>query len=69
MERYSRLSMGTLFGHLIERVTSLKFTTAKEKYHHFCLVYQDIYARIPLGMFASYLGVTQETLSRIRAEK
>lgn len=69
MERYSRLSMGTLFGHLMERITSLRFTTAKEKYVHFCETYHDIYHRIPLGMVASYLGITQETLSRIRAER
>lgn len=69
MERYARLSMGTVFGHLIERITSLKFTTAKEKYDHFCAAYQDIYPRIPLGMIASYLGIKQETLSRIRAGK
>ena len=69
MERYSRLSMGTFSGHLIERITSLKFTTAKEKYDHFCSTYHDIYARIPLGMVATYLGITQETLSRIRTEK
>ncbi|PVD51389.1 hypothetical protein DC498_14705 [Terrimonas sp.] len=69
MERYSRLSMGTIFGHLIERITSLRFTSAKEKYEHFCLTYNDIYSRIPLGMIATYLGITQETLSRIRSEK
>jgi len=69
MERYSRLSMGSTFGYLIERITSMRFTTAKEKYEHFCQVYQGIYHRIPLGMVASYLGITQETLSRIRAEK
>ncbi len=69
MERYARLSMGTVFGHLIERMTSLKFSTAKEKYDHFCTTYHDIYARIPLGMVATYLGITQETLSRIRSEK
>ena len=68
MERYARLSMGTILGHLLERVTSLKFTTAKEKYEHFCETYHDIYPRIPLGMIASYLGITQETLSRIRAK-
>ena len=68
MERYARLSMGTIFGHLIERITSLRFTTAKEKYDHFRSTYQDIYARIPLGMVATYLGITQETLSRVRAE-
>ena len=69
MERYSRLSMGTVFGHMIERVTSLRFTSAKEKYEHFCTAYAGIYHRIPLGMIASYLGITQETLSRIRAGK
>jgi CRP-like cAMP-binding protein len=69
MERYARLSMGTVFGHFMERIVSLRFTTAKEKYEHFCDNYKDIYHRIPLGMVASYLGITQETLSRIRAEK
>lgn len=69
MERYSRLSMGTVFGHLMERISSLRFTTAKEKYDHFIQTYSDIHHRIPLGMIASYLGITQETLSRVRAEK
>ncbi len=69
MERYARLSMGSVFGHLMERITSMRFTTAKEKYHHFCKTYADIYHRIPLGMVASYMGITQETLSRVRAEK
>lgn len=68
MERYSRLSMGTVFGHLMERIASLRFTSAKEKYDHFLHTYHDIYHRIPLGMIASYLGITQETLSRIRAD-
>ncbi|MCY1521985.1 hypothetical protein D9M68_568250 [compost metagenome] len=69
MERYARLSMGTVFGHLMERITSLRFTSAKEKYDHFCAVYRGIHHRIPLGMVATYLGITQETLSRIRAQK
>ncbi len=69
MERYARLSMGSIFGHLMERITSMRFTAAKERYSHFKNTYSDIYHRIPLGMIASYLGITQETLSRIRAEK
>ena len=68
MERYARLSMGTFFGHVMERITSIRFTTAKEKYDHFCETYQEIYHRIPLGMVASYLGITAETLSRIRKQ-
>ncbi|NQY31287.1 MAG: Crp/Fnr family transcriptional regulator [Flavobacteriaceae bacterium] len=69
MERYARLSMGSVFGHLMERITSMRFTSAKERYNHFQKTYSAIYHRIPLGMVASYLGITQETLSRIRAEK
>ena len=69
MERYARLSMGSVFGHLMERIVSMRFTSAKERYHHFQETYSSIYHRIPLGMVASYLGITQETLSRIRAKK
>ncbi len=69
MERYARLSMGTIMGHLMERIVSLRFTTAKDKYDHFIKTYHDIHHRIPLGMVASYLGIAQGTLSRIRAEK
>ena len=69
MERYARLSMGTVFGHFMERITSMRFTSAKERYNHFKKTYSNIYHRIPLGMVASYLGITQETLSRIRAKK
>lgn len=69
MERYARLSMGNIFGHLMERITSMRFTSAKERYDHFYRTYPYISHRIPLGMVASYLGITQETLSRIRAKK
>jgi len=68
LERYGRLSMITLLDHLMERIASFRFTTAKEKYLHFKNTYPDIYHRIPLGMVASYLGIAQETLSRIRAK-
>ncbi len=69
MERYARLSMGSVFGHLMEGITSMRFTSAKDRYVHFKNVYTEIYPRIPLGMVASYLGITQETLSRIRSRK
>ena len=69
MERYARLSMGSTFGHLMERITSMRFTSAKEKYDHFRITYPELHHRIPLGMVASYLGITQETLSRIRTSK
>lgn len=69
LDRYGRLSMITLLDHLIERITSFRFTTATEKYKHFKKTYSKVHHRIPLGMVASYLGITQETLSRIRTRK
>ena len=69
MERYARLSMGTMFYQLVERITSMRFTSAREKYEHFCRTYKEIHPRLPLGMVASYLGISQETLSRVRAKR
>jgi CRP-like cAMP-binding protein len=40
--------------------------TAEEKYEDFITTYPDVFRRIPLHMVASYLGVSRETLSRIR---
>ena len=40
--------------------------TAEEKYHDFTTSYPDVFRRVPLHMVASYLGVSRETLSRIR---
>ncbi len=50
-----------------ERLNSLQFSSASERYAHFCQVYKPNRHRLPLGMVAFYLGITQETLSRIRA--
>jgi len=69
MERYDRLSMESVFGHLMERISSMRFTAAKERYNHFQKSYSDIYHHLLLRMVASYLGITQETLIRIRPEK
>ena len=35
LDRYGRLSMATLLDHLMDRITSFRFTTANEKYIHF----------------------------------
>lgn len=56
-------SSGSLFRRRILKSIS---STAEEKYEDFIKNYPDIYARVPLHMVASYLGVTRKTLTRIR---
>ncbi|OYQ36130.1 hypothetical protein CHU92_10095 [Flavobacterium cyanobacteriorum] len=50
------------------RLQDLQFVTAPERYQNFVDTYPTLMQRVPLGMISSYLGVTQETLSRIRAK-
>ncbi len=52
-----------------ERTIALQFQTAEERYHTLAESQPTILQRAPLGAIASYLGITQETLSRIRARK
>lgn len=40
--------------------------TAEEKYLSFIKSFPEVFSRVPLHMVASYLGVSRETLSRIR---
>jgi CRP-like cAMP-binding protein len=64
----------TYFGKMIlgsgsslrKRILSGISSTAEEKHEEFIKNYPDIYARVPLHMVASYLGVTRKTLTRIR---
>jgi len=42
--------------------------TAKERYLQFMETYPDLLLRVPQWMIASYLGITPESLSRVRRE-
>lgn len=48
------------------RIYSNISLTTEEKYLNFIETYPDIFNRVPLHLVASYLGVTRETLSRVR---
>jgi CRP-like cAMP-binding protein len=41
--------------------------STEEKYQQFLVTYPGLINRIPLGMVASYLGVTTKTLTRLRS--
>lgn len=63
---FSRNVLGILLANMEQRLNSMQYMTAKEKYAQLLDKKPDIILRAPLGMIASYLGITQETLSRIR---
>lgn len=48
------------------RIMSNISDTTEEKYSNFIKNYPNIFNRVPLHMIASYLGVSRETLSRVR---
>jgi CRP-like cAMP-binding protein len=52
-----------------DRLYSMQFQSAIDRYRSMVEKHPQILLRVPLGMVASYLGVTQKTLSVIRAKK
>jgi CRP-like cAMP-binding protein len=49
-----------------KRIHSAISLTAEEKYNEFITMYPQIARRVPQHMIASFLGMTPETLSRVR---
>ena len=49
------------------RMDSIQFETAQTRYKNLLKKYPAMIQRVPLSYIASYLGITQETLSRIRS--
>lgn len=66
-ERVGRLSTTKTMIQLQQRIVSLQFKSSKERYDSLLEKHPQIELRAPLGDIASYLGITQETLSRIRS--
>ncbi|NLR78346.1 Crp/Fnr family transcriptional regulator [Chitinophaga eiseniae] len=67
IERFGRLLVSYGLVQMQQRFDDLHFATARERYQKLLEQYPTIIQRVPLGMVASYLGITPETLSRIRA--
>ncbi|MDB5280605.1 MAG: Crp/Fnr family transcriptional regulator [Ferruginibacter sp.] len=68
IERLVRIAYEKYYIRLEERFVNAQFKTAKELYENMLLQSPHILERVPLGYIASYLGISQETLSRIRSQ-
>ena len=54
---------------MMKRISELLEDNATERYADFVREHPQLLQRISLGDLASYLGITQVSLSRIRAAK
>jgi CRP/FNR family transcriptional regulator, anaerobic regulatory protein len=54
---------------MMKRISSMLEENAEERYNQFVKENKAIIQRISLGDLAQYLGITQQSLSRIRAQK
>jgi CRP-like cAMP-binding protein len=68
-ERIGRIITETYYIDLEERFLNIQFKSAKERYQNLLSKNPSLIQRASLGQIATYLGITQETLSRVRAEK
>ena len=69
LERMGRLIVGFGLTQLQQRFDDLHFATASARYQTLLRTNPTLVQRVPLGMIASYLGITPETLSRIRVPR
>ncbi|MEP7252924.1 MAG: Crp/Fnr family transcriptional regulator [Ginsengibacter sp.] len=68
-DRLCRIIVTKTMLQLQQRIVAVQFEPAQQKYENLITIRPDITTRVPLGHIASYLGITFETLSRIRSPK
>jgi CRP-like cAMP-binding protein len=68
IEKLVRIIYEQYYIRLEERYANAHFKTATELYENLLQNEPHILQQMPLGYIASYLGISQETLSRIRAK-
>lgn len=69
MERHFRIIIQNAFIAATSRVASTLSKNATERYDDFIAKYPQIEQRVPNHQIASYLGITPQSLSRIRAQR
>lgn len=69
LERLFRKIIESSYVSTVNRIESLQFNTAEERYFNLIKDHPNVLKRVPLKFIASYLGITPVSLSRIRANK
>jgi CRP-like cAMP-binding protein len=65
-ETYTRMQITGAYLAMQKRLTSIISLPVEERYVSFINLYPDTAQRVPQHMIASYMGLTPETLSRVR---
>lgn len=68
LEHLGRKIIEAYYGAFMKKTFDVLFLSAEERYHLFIKDNNDLLSRLPLRYIASFLGITQETLSRLRAK-
>ncbi len=66
LERFMRMYLEDMISTYDYHSKGFLFMTAAKRYEQLLSLYPEIEQRVNLGYIASYLGISQETLSRIR---
>jgi CRP-like cAMP-binding protein len=69
IERLFRKIFETAYIETVNRIEGIQFHPAEERYNALLHESPDVLKRVPLKHVASYLGITQVSLSRIRAHR
>ncbi len=64
--KYNERILQNHIRHLQKRISQLIGASAEERYLDFITLYPDLTLRVPQWMIASFLGITPESLSRVR---
>jgi len=68
IERLFRKIFDAAYVETVNRIEGIQFHSAEERYNALLTEAPDVLIRVPLKHVASYLGITQVSLSRIRGQ-
>ena len=68
LERYFRIVFQKAYINTLKRLNSTMWDSAVDRYNAMLKEHPEIFNRVPLVYIASYLGITPESLSRIRKQ-